>query len=61
MVKKFALNIFYTLGLILSGFGIVWASQNSNWYIVAVLVAAAVFFLYLKIQLLKEVKNAIKK
>lgn len=61
MVKKFALNIFYTLGVILSVYGIVWAFQNGNYPIVGLFVASVALFVYLKIQLLKEVKNAIKK
>ncbi|WP_129715565.1 DUF6358 family protein [Pedobacter sp. SYP-B3415] len=60
MGKKIALNIFFTIGLILSGFGLVWSFQNEKYLLVAMFVATGVVFFYLKMQLLKEVRKSFK-
>lgn len=60
MKKQIALNTFYTIGIVVSVLGLKWAIENSNYPIIALLVATAGFFLYLKINLVKEVKKAIK-
>lgn len=60
MKKQIALNTFYTIGIVISVLGLKWAIENNNYFAVALLVAAAGFFLYLKINLVKEVKKAIK-
>ena len=60
MKKKIVLNTFYTLGIVISVVGLKWAFQNANYPIVALLVATALFFLYLKINIVKEVRTDIK-
>lgn len=60
MKKKIALNVFYNLGLIISVCGIFWAFKNSYYPAVALFVATAGFFLYLKIKLIKEIRNTLK-
>lgn len=61
MGKKIALNVFYNLGLIVSIFGAVWAFNNTKYLVIVLFVATAAFFLYLKLQLIKEMRNALKK
>ncbi len=56
MRKKIALNIFYTLGLILSFLGIIWSFQNAQYLLLVILLAVGIFFGYLKVQLSKEVR-----
>lgn len=60
MKKKIALNTFYTLGIVVSVVGLKWAFQGHNYPVMGLLVATALFFLYLKINIVKEVKNGIK-
>ena len=61
MGKKIALNVFYNLGLIVSIFGAVWAFNNAKYLVIVLFVATAAFFLYLKLQLIREMRNALKK
>ena len=61
MWKKIALNVFYNLGVILSGYGVFWAFNNQKYLIVALFVATAGFFLYQKLQLMKEMRSNLKK
>ncbi|WP_449435652.1 DUF6358 family protein [Pedobacter steynii] len=44
MWKKIALNVFYNLGVILSGYGVFWAFNNQKYLVVALFVATAGFF-----------------
>jgi hypothetical protein len=60
MKKKIALNTFYTLGIVVSVVGLKWAYQAHNIPVVGLLVATALFFLYLKISIVKEVRTGIK-
>lgn len=60
MKKQIALNVFYTLGLIISVCGLFWAFKNHNYLVMALFVAAAALFLYLKIQLIKDVRATLK-
>ncbi|MGY4383449.1 threonine/homoserine/homoserine lactone efflux protein [Pedobacter sp. UYP24] len=60
MKKQIALNVFYNLGLIVSVCGLFWAFKNNNYLIMALFVAASAFFLYLKIQLIKDVRSTLK-
>lgn len=60
MKKKIALNTFYTLGIVVSVIGLKWAYQAHNFPVVGLLVATAIFFLYLKITIVKEVRSGIK-
>ncbi|HEY0175385.1 MAG TPA: DUF6358 family protein [Pedobacter sp.] len=60
MKKKIALNTFYTLGIVVSVVGIKWAYQGHNYPVLGLFVATALFFLYLKINIVKEVKKGIK-
>ncbi|MBY0244146.1 MAG: hypothetical protein K2Q03_01705 [Sphingobacteriaceae bacterium] len=61
MKKKFLLNVFYSLGFILSMFGFVWSYKAENYPMLGLFVVAAVFFGFVKVQLLKEVSKSIKK
>ena len=60
MKSKIALNTFYTLGIVVSVFGIKWAYQGQNYPVLGLLVATALFFLYLKVNIVKEVRTNIK-
>ncbi|WP_316810461.1 DUF6358 family protein [Pedobacter heparinus] len=61
MGKKIALNVFYNLGLIVSIFGVVWGYNNTKYLAIALFVVTGAFFLYLKLQLVKEMRNTLKK
>lgn len=61
MVKKIALNVFYNLAIIVSVIGIIWCYNNGKYPVIALFVATAAFFIYLKIQLMREMKNTLKK
>jgi len=60
MKKRIILNAFYTLGILISVIGLKWAYQNANYPILALLIATGAFFLYLKINIVKEVKTDLK-
>lgn len=60
MKKKIALNTFYTLGIVISVIGLKWAFQNANYPVVGLLIATGLFFVYLKINIVKEVRASIK-
>lgn len=60
MRKKFLLNVFYNLGIMLSLFGLVWCYQNGKYIPAAFLVGTACAFLYFKIQLMKEIRKNFK-
>jgi hypothetical protein len=60
MKKKIALNTFYTLGIVVSVVGLKWAYEARNYPVVGLLIATALFFLYLKINIVKEVRSGIQ-
>ncbi|WEK19433.1 MAG: DUF6358 family protein [Candidatus Pedobacter colombiensis] len=60
MGKKIALNVFYNLGIILSIFGIVWGYNNTKYLVIGLFVITGAFFLYLKLQLVKEMRSSFK-
>ncbi|WP_131537560.1 DUF6358 family protein [Pedobacter nototheniae] len=60
MGKKFALNIFYNLAIILSIFGLVWCYNNGKYIPAAFLVGTAACLIYFKIQLTKEIRRSFK-
>jgi len=57
MWKKIAINVFYNLGIIVSIFGITWGYNNSKYLAIGLFVLTGAFFLYLKLQLMKETRN----
>lgn len=61
MGKKIALNVFYNLGVILSIFGAVWGYNNKNYIVILAFVALGALFLYLKIRLIKGLKDTLRK
>ncbi|MDR6786036.1 hypothetical protein ABIE26_004494 [Pedobacter africanus] len=61
MGKKIALNVFYNLGIIISVFGMVWGYNNAKYLVIALFVVTAAFFVYLKVQLVKEMRNTLKR
>ena len=60
MKGKIALNTFYTLGIVVSVVGFKCAYTAHNFPIVGLLVITALFFLYLKVKIVKEVRTGIK-
>jgi len=46
--------------MIISICGIFWAFKNQSYLITGLFVVAAAFFLYLKIQLFKDMRNSLK-
>lgn len=60
MKKRIILNTFYTLGIVVSVVGLKWAWQNANYPVLGLLVATALFFTYLKINIVKEVRADFK-
>ncbi|PYF75887.1 DUF6358 family protein [Pedobacter nutrimenti] len=60
MKRRIALNVFYTVGIIVSVLGIKWAFQNHNYAVGALFIATTIFFFYLKIKLTKEFRQEIK-
>ncbi|WP_443945041.1 DUF6358 family protein [Pedobacter sp. AW1-32] len=60
MGKKFALNIFYNLAIILAIFGVIWCYQNNKYLPAAFLVGVAACLMYFKFQLMKEVRKSFK-
>jgi hypothetical protein len=58
--KKFALSIFYNLGIILSVCGVVWCYQNTKYLPAAFLVGTGAALTYFKIQLTKDIKKSFK-
>lgn len=60
MKKNIAFNTFYTIGIVVSIVGLKWAWQGHNYPVAGVLVVTALFFLYLKIKIVKEVRSGIK-
>lgn len=61
MVKKIALNVFYNLAIILSIVGVIWCFNNQKYLIIPLFLATAAFFTYVKIQLIREMRNTLKK
>ena len=61
MRKKILLNVFFNLGIIVSIIGMSWAYNNKSPLIVAFFAATMVAFVYVKIQLVKSLKNDYKK
>ncbi len=57
MGKKIALNVFYTLCLVMCFLGMVWAYKNNSYLIVLFFASAFATFLFFKIQLLKDFKK----
>lgn len=61
MGKKIALNVIYNLGIILSIFAAIWGYNNQNQVVILLSVALAALFLYLKIKLIKGLKDTLKR
>jgi hypothetical protein len=61
MVKKIALNVFYNLAIIVSIIGMIWCFNNQKYLIIPLFLATAAFFIYLKVQLVREMRNTLKK
>ena len=57
MGKKIALNVLFNLGIILSIFGMGWSFNNNSPLVVAFFAATFVAFIYVKVQLLKTLKQ----
>jgi len=60
MGKKFLLNIFLNLGIILSIFGVIWCYQNHKYLPGAFLVGTGAALIYFKVQLVKQIKDTFK-
>jgi uncharacterized membrane protein YjjP (DUF1212 family) len=57
MGKKIFLNVLFNIGIMISIFGAYWAYNNNSPLIVAFFAATAIAFVYVKVQLIKNVKN----
>ncbi|QIL39325.1 hypothetical protein G7074_08570 [Pedobacter sp. HDW13] len=60
MGKKFALNIFYNLAIILSIFGLVWCYNNAKYLPAGFLVGVTCCLFYFKYQLTKDIRKSFK-
>ncbi|MBC7418577.1 MAG: hypothetical protein H7325_10515 [Pedobacter sp.] len=60
MGKKIAINIVYNIFIILSIMGLVWCYNNGKYIPAAFLVGIGGAFIYLKIQLAKDIKKSFK-
>jgi len=60
MKKQIALNVFFYLGIILSIIGLKWGMKNSNTPALIFFIATAIFFIYLKIRLIKDLRKSIR-
>jgi hypothetical protein len=58
--KKFALNIFYNLAIILSIFGLVWCYNNAKYLPAGFLVGVTCCLFYFKYQLTKDIRKSFK-
>jgi hypothetical protein len=58
--KKFALNIFYNLAIILSIFGLVWCYNNHKYLPAGFLVGTTACLFYFKYQLTKDIRKSFK-
>ena len=60
MKSKILVNTFYILGIVVSVVGLKWALQAHNYPVAALFIGSALFFLYLKVKMIGEVKAVIK-
>jgi Flp pilus assembly protein TadB len=60
MKKQIAMNVFFYVGIFVSVVGLKWAWQNQNYPVVALFVATTIFFFYLKIKLIRDIRGSIK-
>ncbi|MDY0905086.1 DUF6358 family protein [Pedobacter sp. CFBP9032] len=60
MGKKFALNIFYNLAIILSIFGLVWCYNNAKYLPAGFLVGVICCLFYFKYHLTKDIRKSFK-
>jgi len=60
MKSKILVNTFYILGIVVSVMGLKWALQAHNYPVAALFIGTALFFLYLKMKMIGEVKAVIK-
>ena len=60
MKKQIAYNVFFYLGIFISIIGLKWAWEIHNMPAVCLFVASAIFFIYLKITLIRDLKQTIK-
>lgn len=61
MWKKVLLNVFYNVGIILCVWGIYWGFTNTQYLYSVIFALAGAFFVYQKINLIKEVKGTMRK
>lgn len=54
------MNVFFYIGIFVSVVGLKWAWQNHNYPVVALFVATTIFFFYLKIKLIRDLRGSIK-
>lgn len=60
MKKQIAYNVFFYLGIFVSIIGLKWAWETQNIPAVCLFVASAIFFIYLKIKLIRDLRQIIK-
>ncbi|MXV49896.1 hypothetical protein GS399_02855 [Pedobacter sp. HMF7647] len=60
MGKRIALNIFYNIALIIMGAILLWAVNHQHYALIAGIVFIVIMLVYLKIRLVKEVKQYVR-
>ena len=60
MKKQIAMNVFYTLGIIVSVLGIKWGFENNQQVAGGFFIVTTIFFLYLKIKLTRDFRKALR-
>jgi len=60
MKKQIAYNVFFYLGIFVSIIGLKWALQHNHVPAIILFIATGIFFIYLKIKLIKDLRKTIK-
>ena len=61
MVKKFLLNIFYNIAIIMLVLSGIWAYNNKHLLYIIPVAAAIGLFIFLKVRLVKQIKTLTRK
>lgn len=61
MAKKFLLNIFYNLAIIMLVLSGIWAYNNKHFLFIIPIAAAIALFIFLKVRLVKQIKSLTRK
>ena len=61
MLKKILLNVFYNIAIFTMGLCLFWGINKERYSIVIMAVFAVAIFIFFKLRLIKEIKQATKK